>query len=437
MKLDFVLWIISALFLSYAQIYAWHKISNKESKIINIKNLLVSITLASFSIINFYNINPFIKSSTMIIVAIISCKILLNKSLKDSIIIVGINYLLLILGDALFGIIIIIMTKTNFNILWDKYSGGLVANTFIGLLIIIITRIDKIKELLNNIFYRIRKHTNHLKEYETLIYLLVITSCSVAAFALTYYHNNIIISIIINIMVSIIYLIIIIRIIKTKNKLISINSKYNTSLDSLHAQESIINEYRIMNHENRNNLLTIKGMTNNKKITGYINSLLKQKDTMNEKIMQDTLKLPEGGIRGLIYSKMLVMKDNNIKCNLNVDKKITVKTLANINDSDIVDICQIIGVFIDNAIDESLLISKKNINIDMHIIDKKLNIIITNYHNHTMKKFIKNSDLKTTKGDGHGYGLQFVKQIINSNSRLNNERIITKDTFTQKLEITI
>ena len=153
--------------------------------------------------------------------------------------------------------------------------------------------------------------------------------------------------------------------------------------------------------------------------------------------MNETYKLPEGGIRGLIYSKILIMREKNIECNLNVDKRITIKLLYNISDNDIVDICQILGVFIDNAMEECYRIDKKEIQITLHIQNNCLIIEISNYHNRDYKSINKSIQIKSTKGKGHGYGLQLVKRLIENNKKLRNERLISKEIFTQKLIIDI
>ena len=42
----------------------------------------------------------------------------------------------------------------------------------------------------------------------------------------------------------------------------------------------------------------------------------------------------------------------------------------------------------------------------------------------------------TTKGDGHGYGLTLVNKILSEETgKLENEKSINRDTFTQTLKI--
>ena len=102
----------------------------------------------------------------------------------------------------------------------------------------------------------------------------------------------------------------------------------------------------------------------------------------------------------------------------------------------ILSICKILGVFLDNAIDEVKKLRKKNIDIEFYIMDNYLNIDITNNFKGNLelnKLGVKNY---TTKGNGHGYGLVLVNKIISENySTLINEKSVNGDRFTQTLKI--
>ena len=236
---------------------------------------------------------------------------------------------------------------------------------------------------------------------------------------------------------SVLYTIILIIVFNYQNRYYRVNIKYENSINNLYAQESIIEDFKIMNHENKNQLLTIKSMNKNKKIEGYINSLIEQKEKFKNEILDASLKLPEGGIRGLIYIKLLYMKEKNISCNLNVDKKINIKTFRNINDNDTVDVCQILGVYIDNAIEEVVNLNNRNININLYMEDNELVVSISNTYCSKLQVNNRTNELYTTKGKNHGYGLKLVRRLILNNKKLRNETQILKDSFNQKLFIKI
>jgi two-component system sensor histidine kinase AgrC len=426
---------ISAFVLSGVQVYAWKRITNNKFNIFCVKTISVIIILTLISMLNFKEINIFFKTVLLVIMSIVCCKCLLKETIRNSIIIVVINYFIILVADALFGVLLLILSNSSLKDLLDKYSSSILSDVCVALIIILLLKIRYI----NKIYNFIKRNTSNLRQYQILILLLIIICCSASGFLLTYYKNNTFIALLINIIITFVYAVVILIVIKTKNNYIKISKKYNTSIGSLHSQEAIIRDYRIMNHETKNQLLTIKSMSNNKKVNGYIDSLLKKNNTFNDKIINDTLKLPEGGIKGIIYQKLLYMKEYNIPYHLNIDKKITTKMLLNINDDDTVDICQIMGVFIDNAIEavQTESIKEKTVNIMFHVSDTQLVFSISNCYNKISESRNNNQKLKTTKGKNRGYGLQLVKKILSDNNKLSNETIISKDTFSQVLTINL
>ena len=241
----------------------------------------------------------------------------------------------------------------------------------------------------------------------------------------------------INIMLVIIYIIVIIKYLIIKYRYNKVSNEYCNIVNSFNEYESMIDKYRILNHENKNQLLTIRSMIVKKEenIPMYIDTLIDTTINDNEKLMFETNIIPSGGLRAIIYSKMAYMKDINIKPILDVERSIRKIDLTNINNNLMVNICKIIGVFLDNAIEEVEKLDKKEIKIKLYIKNNNLCITIKN-------KFLKDFNLNkigicgyTTKGNNHGYGLSLVKKIISENSNIINNKYIENNYFVQNLEI--
>ena len=428
--MDLKLYLFGNVFLSIIQIYAWHNISNNKFKL-NIKNIIKIVILSSLIVLIYYFINNYIKGILIFILAIIFCINILKIKLKDAILLTFIGQLLIIIFESLIVLSIKIIFGFDTNYIASSPEIVFIVNALVGLSTLFASKI----KVFNKIYVKILKITNNIKANQVLIFVFFVTFGSGIFATSVYFDGNFIIKFAMNSIVSLIYTVIIILVFNYQQKYYKINSKYKMSLEDLQAQEKLINDYRIMNHENRNQLSTIKAMTKNKKIIGYIDSLIKSKNRFDNNIIKDSLKLPKGGIRGLLYNKMLLMKENDIKYYLNADSKINHKIMSNIENDDIVDICNILGVFLDNAIEECNNIKDKMINMSFYIDDNKLIIIISNNYLFKYSKYKNSGILKTTKEKGRGYGLQLVKNIIDQNNKLYNERQITKDTFSQKLII--
>ena len=152
--------------------------------------------------------------------------------------------------------------------------------------------------------------------------------------------------------------------------------------------------------------------------------------------MKKTAKIPEGGLRATIYSKLCLMDKLKIKYNLNISREVRTTDLIKLDEDLVLKICKILGVFLDNAVEAVKALKKKEISIDVYTLDGKLCIDITNNFKGNLDLDKISNAKYTTKGDGHGYGLTLVNNLLEEEpNRLENEKSINRDTFTQTLKI--
>ena len=222
---------------------------------------------------------------------------------------------------------------------------------------------------------------------------------------------------------------------KTNSSYKEVSEKYDLSLKSIEEYEKMIDNSKLNNHETRNQFMTIRNMSKNKQITNYIDTLLDNKINDNEQLLSEVSRLPRGGIRGLIYSKLLDMQEKKINYNLLIDKKISITKFSKIEDNLIVDICKILGVFLDNAIEAVELLKEKDIVIEIYADKKDIVFSITNNFEGKLELDELSTTKYSTKGKGRGYGLSLVRDIINKSNKLENSTEIFEDNFTQNIKI--
>ena len=145
--------------------------------------------------------------------------------------------------------------------------------------------------------------------------------------------------------------------------------------------------------------------------------------------------IPTGGLRATIYSEILKIKENNINYSLNIDKKLKTIALIELDERTIIDICKILGVFIDNAIEEVVKFKKGNISIDIYVENSYINIKVSNNYKSKIEVDKIFESGYTTKGEGHGFGLSMVKKIIDVNNLLKIETELNQKNFSQILII--
>ena len=205
--------------------------------------------------------------------------------------------------------------------------------------------------------------------------------------------------------------------------------------------EDIITEIRTKNHENKNQLIVIKDMikSDNDKAVKYINAMLKNKYKDDDELALKVVNIPTGGLKGLMYYKLLTMKSKGIYCYLDAIKTIDKKVFDKIDLLTLQKFYKIIGVLIDNAIEavENYDEKKKIILIELFIDGKNLIFSISNeYKGQIDFENLGNYQI-TTKGDGHGYGLQLVKELVTSNEDIFNQTEVVGNLFVQKVGIKI
>lgn len=163
-------------------------------------------------------------------------------------------------------------------------------------------------------------------------------------------------------------------------------------------------------------------------------SILKDCNRINNMSILDPNIINNPAVYSIIMNKYYLAQENNIEMNIEVMvdlKDIKINTY---------ELCKILGILLDNAIEAAKECDEKNINIRFvkDISENRKIIIIENsYLIHDIdidKIFEKGYTTKNNSTDEHGLGLWTVRKILNQTSNLN--LFTTKGkVFSQQLEI--
>jgi two-component system sensor histidine kinase AgrC len=219
-----------------------------------------------------------------------------------------------------------------------------------------------------------------------------------------------------------------------KNRYKDLNDSYNILFEYACLYEEELEKDKLTNHEYKNQLAVIKGLTKNKKVLNHIDQILennKKADTIN---LHGLNNLPRGGLRGLFYYKISNIKKRNINFSIDISKSVT-KSLSKLELEETKTLTYILGVFCDNALEESMKDKNSNISIEMYKIGGEIKIIVSN----TIVGKINLNKIGekgySTKGNNRGNGLYLVKKLLKNDNKMSLSTKVINNYFVQELSI--
>ena len=415
-------------------IYIISKLLNKSFNFNNPKNYIFVVLLIVVNVANFLYFDDLVRIVVSTIFISIANYLIFNETLNRTVVSTITEQLLMFISEIIYAVCLIKLLDVNGNSLISEYYGTLISVLFISAIAIILINVKIIKKFL----LKIVNGSNKLKSsYLTASALLLILIMNILL--VTVYHDvNIETIILVNFVFIIMCACILYKNLVDGSNIVKMQVENKALLNNLEEYEKMLDYQRVANHENKNQLLIVRSLlkeNENSDALNYVNEVLDDKKDDNDVLFGRAKKIPSGGLQGIVYQKMLVMNDKNIKPILDVSNSVKKFKLENLDTKLNYDICRIVGVFLDNSIEETEKLDEREIMLSMYEQNNDLVIEISN-------KFKNVPDLErleekgySTKGKGHGYGLSLVNDIVNNNNQIINEKGITRNIFTQKLII--
>ena len=429
----YILFFIAGLYFYSFFIVCWHKLLDKKVDFKNYKFYLALVILVTFGMIINYNITPFLKLFCVVFLFFIVNYIFFCKNISKSLIAVLFSEVIIVISELIFTFGLALFMGNELDNFAPTTIGTLVINVGVASVALILIRFKFIYKFYNYLISTF----NNMKKSNLIVYF-ILTIALIAIFAIIVHMDLPLTFLLICVAVlTVFYIVMLFRLANARENYRTVTSKYETSISSLREYEGMMDRYRVANHETKNQFLTIRNMVNpkDKKTINYIDKLIDNKIKDNEKIFNQTSKIPEGGLRAIIYSKLCKMKDMKIEYDIDIANDIKTVDIIEIGDYTILNTCKILGVFFDNAIEAVEQLPEKKITVEIYIIDNSLYIEISNNYQGQIKVDKINNKGYTTKGNDHGYGLTLVNNLVKEDSNLTHETEISKDEFTQRLKI--
>lgn len=426
---------IGSLLLCVTSVYMWRILYNEKYNYKNFKNYLVLIILIIFTSFNHIFVNNFVKVFTVTFALVLSNYFIFKKKINEIIIAPLITQFIVFISESILLIIANFIFSLTSNDLMSMCYGTIGINIIVFLLSLFLIRLKCVKKL-----YKFLVGTTDNISTKTLVLVLSVVIVMTNFYAASqYYRMNSKYMLIINSSFIIIYSFIVFKMLEQKNRYIKISNKYNMTNTTLKELEQNVTRLKITNHENKNQLLTIRNMIkkgeDSKSLIKHIENIVNTKIKDDETLMFQTSTITNSMISSIVYSKMLTMKENDVDAALIISRDIKDLYLSDIPDELAVEVCKIIGVYLDNALEEVSKYEEKIINIEFYAEKKTLCIAISNNFEGEIDFEKMDNPGYTTKENGHGYGLSLAREIIESNDKLSSEREIKDNIFKQILKI--
>ena len=390
----------------------------------------VIILMSIFHTIMVINGQGIIKTIFSFIFYIFTHKLLFKMSWKNALFLTIVYAILLLIPDLIIILVCTTILGLDKTYCYEVLAGSFYASFVSSGIMLIIAYIFRI--FLNKIL-NIKLEKN--------IKIIIISGLVFLSLAIMFYYSFSFVNYNLETMIVLIiiglFIVILFNLIKERVNNDNLKDQYDKLLEFMVTYEKEIEEQRILRHENKNNLVAIKSKIidkdNEKEIVNYIDGLLNISTKVKNEKYAKYGYLPSNGIKGLFYYKTDEAEQKGIKVSISISKDIKKSVIANMDTKQFRQLGNILGVFLDNAIEASLNSIDKSLGIEIYKNKKNVEILISNSYVNKVDKNKIGFISYSTKGKNRGHGLLLVNSIIKSNKMFENEKTITDKVFIQKL----
>lgn len=422
------------LMVAIGLIFGYLLSDTKYSKTKMIITIIVGILYSIGYNLIYDNISNSMRSIINFVINAIIFKTLFNFSYMKSIFISFLHGMLLLVSEIICLTILFFFTDINNSYIYNTIAGGIIGNILVCAVFIILS-ITLRKNLKKLVSFRATHNTR-------IVIYIILTICCIAFFfysAITSMNNNITENFFIGVIAISVFLIILFSLINQKIKNENLAKEYDNLIEFVKEYEMIIEKQRIDRHENKNTLVNIKSKlidkNKRKDIIEYIDSVLQEKTTFSKEKYAKLGYLPANGLKGLFYYKINHAENIGIKTSISIPEDVSKSLLYDLDSSNYKELCKILGVYLDNAIEASAISDDKTMGIEVYNRNDYVSVIISNSYKGEIDQDNIEKDGYSTKGSDRGYGLSVVKHIINKNTIFESKTVVIKKLYIQKLRI--
>ncbi len=422
--------IICGIVVNYSLFYILKKLVNSSENINSFKNMLLIIALAIIQTILYNKNYSIMYIITNFISMMIFNKLILKEEMLKTIVSTSIVFLILMMADLIDSLIMV--NLLSFETIRSIWYIRILNNIIVSIFSLLIFSIPKLREKFQYFINRIEeRYIQIIVLFFILMFVIIIVTYCISnnfKFDVNYISN-------VFIMVALVIFCYIF--INENNQYNKLNDQYDSLFKCIQTFEEWIENEQLNRHEYKNQLAVLRCMTKEKRVKEKIDSIIADNINIDDDTVNQLRAIPNGGLKGLLYYKVVIAEKDNINVEIDVSLK-NAKLIKKIDENKMKIICRLVGIYLDNAIEATRETEERILSIEIYEIDKIFNIVISNTFIGNTKDLEKiNEKGYSTKGRGRGNGLYFARKMIEKNKWLEQKQSIKNDFYTQFLKISL
>ena len=384
-----------------------------------------------------YKVIEIITLKTLIstVLYIVLSRITLKNKIYQSIIGVGIVYILTGIGEAISYLIFVQKMGLTAEYITNNIGINIILHVISYSILLLFLAIPVIRQSIKN---NKDSSRNAFPNYKRQAVIIMAITLFIIAFGIYGWYEDLLTGktlVIMNVLLTLIFLVASTVYILTLQKVLKENQENEELKTYIQLTQELSEELRRFKHNYRNLLYGLGGYIENKKwdkLKAYYDDLLHESFEASTSDIYSMRNIKNNALFGLIAQKVKFIKElnKNIGIQINVPHEIENLYMKEC------DICEVVGAHLDNAIEAASKAIDRRIIFEMFEDEGNLNIIIKNtFLNQPDLSRIFDKGYSTKQEQGKGLGLYFVKNILNRYRNVLYNTYINDDLFVQEIII--
>lgn len=239
-------------------------------------------------------------------------------------------------------------------------------------------------------------------------------------------------TILINVAIMWIYLILSLYINFTNSELTLKEQQYDQQQDYIRTIDSLINDFRRLKHSYANTIYSFYGYIEENDLTGlraYYSEIMDETKRMDSNLLLALQRIKVYAIFGLLWNKINQAESKGVEVGVQAINEVYEAGIR------LTDLCEVLGNYLDNAIDAASASEIKKINI---IINDEVGYLTIKIEN-TYEGVLDVNEIQrkgvSTKGDSRGFGLAITNHILSKYTNVLHNTFVEDNIFKQELVI--